>query len=53
MFCGIGYDRDFTLKEIAKELNLTHERVRQIKERAIKRLRHPTRAKTLKEYEYA
>lgn len=49
-FYGIGYPREFTMKEIADEFKMTNERVRQIKKRAIKRLRHLTRSKTLKEY---
>jgi RNA polymerase primary sigma factor len=50
MFYGIGYPRELTMNEIAKKFNMTNEGVRQIKKKAIKRLRHPTRSKTLKEY---
>ena len=47
-----GIDREYalTLHEISKELNLTRERVRQIKVKAIHRLRHRVRSKTLREY---
>ena len=39
-----------TLEEIGEKFNLTRERVRQIKEKAIRRLRHTSRSKTLKPY---
>ena len=48
-FFGIGC-QDMTLEEIGEELNLTRERVRQIKEKAIRRLRHTSRSKLLKTY---
>jgi RNA polymerase primary sigma factor len=40
LFYGIGEARSFTLEEISTKLNMTRERVRQIKDSAIKRLRH-------------
>jgi len=39
-----------TLEEIGEKFNLTRERVRQIKEKAIRRLRHASRSKTLRSY---
>ncbi|HPU23185.1 MAG TPA: RNA polymerase sigma factor RpoD/SigA [Candidatus Kapabacteria bacterium] len=39
-----------TLEEIGEKFNLTRERVRQIKEKAIRRLRHPSRSKSLRSY---
>ncbi len=47
-----GIDRDFalTLNEIGQEFNLTRERVRQIKEKALSRLRHRSRSNTLRTY---
>jgi RNA polymerase primary sigma factor len=39
-----------TLEEIGDRLNLTRERVRQIKETALRRLRHASRSKNLKAY---
>jgi RNA polymerase primary sigma factor len=39
-----------TLEEIGAKFNLTRERVRQIKEKAIRRLRHTSRNKLLKSY---
>ncbi len=49
-YFGIGLDRPLTLEEIGESLNLTRERVRQLKERAIHRLRHNTRAHLLRTY---
>jgi RNA polymerase primary sigma factor len=49
-FYGIGVKHSFTLDEIADEFGLTRERVRQIKEKAIRRLRHTSRSKLLKSY---
>ena len=39
-----------TLEEIGEKFNLTRERVRQIKEKAIRRLRHNSKSKILKSY---
>ena len=47
MYFGIDRDCALTLNEIGKELSLTRERVRQIKEKAIRRLRHRSRSKVL------
>ena len=47
---GIERDYALTLNEIGEEFNLTRERVRQIKEKAIRRLRHRSRSKTLRNY---
>ena len=48
-FFGIG-SPEMTLEEIGDKYNLTRERVRQIKEKAIRRLRHNTKSKLLKSY---
>lgn len=48
-FFGIGM-QEMTLEEIGDKYNLTRERVRQIKEKAIRRLRYNTKSKTLKTY---
>ena len=48
-FFGIGMP-EMTLEEIGDKYNLTRERVRQIKEKAIRRLRHNTKNKLLKSY---
>ncbi|RKD87919.1 sigma-70 family RNA polymerase sigma factor [Mangrovibacterium diazotrophicum] len=49
MFFGIGC-QEMTLEEIGERFGLTRERVRQIKEKAIRRLRHTSRSKLLKSY---
>jgi len=49
-FFGIGMNHGLTLEEIGAKFDLTRERVRQIKEKAIRRLRHTSRSKLLKEY---
>ncbi|MDR2359598.1 MAG: RNA polymerase sigma factor RpoD/SigA [Prevotellaceae bacterium] len=49
-FFGIGGSQELTLEEIGDKFGLTRERVRQIKEKAIRRLRHSTRSKLLKTY---
>jgi len=48
MYFGIDLDRPLTLEEIGARLKLTRERVRQIKERALIRLRHQSRSQNLK-----
>jgi RNA polymerase primary sigma factor len=50
MYFGIDRDYALTLNEIGEEFNLTRERVRQIKEKAIRRLRHRSRSKILRTY---
>ena len=49
LFFGIG-EQEMTLEEIGERFGLTRERVRQIKEKAIRRLRHTSRSKLLKSY---
>lgn len=44
---GIAVDRDYTLEEIGKQLNITRERVRQIEVKALRKLRHPRRLRML------
>ena len=50
LFFGIGLNHGLTLEEIGAKFDLTRERVRQIKEKAIRRLRHSSRSKLLKAY---
>lgn len=50
MYFGIDRDYALTLNEIGEEFCLTRERVRQIKEKAIRRLRHKSRSKPLRNY---
>ena len=50
LFYGIGCNHSYTLEEIGAKFDLTKERVRQIKEKAIRRLRHTSRCRLLKAY---
>jgi len=50
LYFGLGDDQPMTLEEIGDRFNLTRERIRQIKEKAIRRLRNTTRSKELKKY---
>ena len=50
LFYGIGYGHGYTLDEIAIKFDLTRERVRQIKEKAIRRLKTSSRSKHLKAF---
>ncbi len=50
LFFGIGMNHGLTLEEIGAKFDLTRERVRQIKEKAIRRLRHKSRSRLLKAY---
>lgn len=50
LFFGIGMQHGLTLEEIGAKFDLTRERVRQIKEKAIRRLRQNSRSKLLKKY---
>ena len=48
LYFGLNGEHAMTLEEIGEKFNLTRERVRQIKEKAIRRLRHTSRSKALK-----
>ncbi len=50
LYFGLNREHSLTLEEIGERFNLTRERVRQIKEKAIRRLRHATRSKALRGY---
>jgi RNA polymerase primary sigma factor len=50
LFFGIGFTHGLTLEEIGAKFDLTRERVRQIKEKAIRRLKNKHRSKILKGY---
>jgi DNA-directed RNA polymerase sigma subunit (sigma70/sigma32) len=45
---GIDEDRNHTLEEVGRHLEVTRERVRQIEKKALKKLRHPARLTALK-----
>jgi len=49
-YFGLNNEQAMTLEEIGEKFNLTRERVRQIKEKAIRRLRQTSRSKALKAY---
>jgi len=50
LYFGLNQEKALTLEEIGARFNLTRERVRQIKEKAIRRLRHASRSKSLRAY---
>ena len=47
---GLEDGRARTLEEVGKEFNVTRERIRQIEAKALRKLRHPTRSKRLKDF---
>lgn len=47
---GIGMSTDHTLEEVGQQFNVTRERIRQIEAKALKKLKHPTRAKAIKSF---
>jgi RNA polymerase primary sigma factor len=50
LYFGLDGEYPMTLEEIGEKFNLTRERVRQIKEKAIRRLRHNSKSNILKSY---
>ena len=50
LFFGLNGSHPLTLEEIGEKFDLTRKRVRQIKEKAIRRLKHTSRSKILKSY---
>ncbi|MBO7345682.1 MAG: sigma-70 family RNA polymerase sigma factor, partial [Clostridia bacterium] len=47
---GLDDGKPRTLEEVGKEFNVTRERIRQIEAKALRKLRHPSRSKRLKDY---
>ena len=47
---GLEDGRARTLEEVGREFNVTRERIRQIEAKALRKLRHPTRSKRLKDF---
>ena len=47
---GLIDGRQRTLEEVGKEFNVTRERIRQIEAKALRKLRHPSRSKKLRDY---
>ena len=47
---GLVDGRPYTLEEVGKEFNVTRERIRQIESKALRKLRHPSRSKLLRDF---
>ena len=47
---GLEDGRTRTLEEVGREFKVTRERIRQIEAKALRKLRHPSRSKKLKDY---
>ena len=47
---GLEDGRSRTLEEVGREFNVTRERIRQIEAKALRKLRHPSRSKKLKDF---
>src|SRR5690606_36759122 len=47
---GIGEKNDYTLEEVGQDFEVTRERIRQIEAKALRKLRHPSRSKSLKTF---
>jgi len=47
---GIGMNQDNTLEEVGKQFSVTRERIRQIEAKALKKLKHPTRARKIRSF---
>ena len=50
LYFGLGHEYPLTLEEIGERFNLTRERIRHIKEKALRRLRHVSRSKALRAF---
>lgn len=47
---GLDDGRTRTLEEVGREFNVTRERIRQIEAKALRKMRHPSRSRKLREY---
>ena len=47
---GVGMNTDHTLEEVGLQFSVTRERIRQIEAKALRKLKHPTRARKLKTF---
>ena len=50
MRVGLRDGKDYTLEEVGKHFKVTRERIRQIEAKALRKLRHPTRSRHLRDY---
>ena len=50
MRCGLTDGKPHTLEEVGKEFDVTRERIRQIESKALRKLRHPSRSKKLRDF---
>ena len=48
---GIGMNTDHTLEEVGQQFSVTRERIRQIEAKALRKLKHPSRSRTLRSYQ--
>jgi RNA polymerase primary sigma factor len=47
---GIGEKKDYTLEEVGEDFHVTRERIRQIEEKALRKLKHSSRAEKLRSF---
>ena len=47
---GIGEKSDYTLEEVGQRFAVTRERIRQIEAKALRKLRHPSRARSIESF---
>jgi RNA polymerase primary sigma factor len=47
---GLRDGKDYTLEEVGRHFQVTRERIRQIEAKALRKLRHPTRSRHLRDY---
>ena len=47
---GIGMNKDHTLEEVGRQFSVTRERIRQIEAKALRKLKHPSRSRTLRSF---
>ncbi|MFC7739150.1 sigma factor-like helix-turn-helix DNA-binding protein, partial [Roseomonas sp. GCM10028921] len=47
---GIGMNSDHTLEEVGQQFNVTRERIRQIEAKALRKMKHPARARQLRSF---
>jgi RNA polymerase primary sigma factor len=50
---GIGLNTDHTLEEVGQQFSVTRERIRQIEAKALRKLKHPSRPRKLRNFLYS